>query len=121
VNPPPNNRTLWRLAASNNLTGLVVFPATTTNGLLDAGESSAVTDPQGRYVLRGLTEGETYTGRVAGHSDFALTGPTGGDTTATANSVGPTFTGVPFLNPAPPFLAPGRRPTRTATGPSCWG
>jgi hypothetical protein len=120
VSPPPGGGTLRRLAAPDNLTGPAVFAAN-DNGPPGAGEPSAVTDAQGRCVPRGLTGGETYTGRVAGHGGFAPAGPTGGDTTATADGVGPTFKGAPFLNPAPVFLAPGRRPTRTAIGPSCRG
>jgi hypothetical protein len=91
--------------------GLVVFADANGNGILDAGEPSAVTDAQGRYVLHGLTDGDTYTVRLVGRSDFAPTGPTQAVFTALRDQAAPTFTGVPFLNSAPIFLQVGALPT----------
>jgi hypothetical protein len=85
--------------------GMVVFADTNNNGILDAGEPSAVTDAQGHYVLHGLIEGQTYTIRLVGRSDFAPTGPTQIVVTALDGQAAPTFTGVPFLNSAPIFLS----------------
>jgi hypothetical protein len=93
--------------------GLVVFADANNNGILDAGELSAVTDAQGRYVLQGMTDGDTYTIRLAGRSDFALTGPTQVVVTALADQAGPTFTGVPFLNSAPIFVSMEATPSDT--------
>jgi len=85
--------------------GLTVFADLNDNGILDAGEASAVTDAQGRYVLEGLTSGQTYTVRLLPHSDFAPTGPTGVVATAAPDGAGPTFTGIPFLDTAPVFVS----------------
>jgi hypothetical protein len=82
--------------------GLVVFADINNNGILDDGNLSAVTDAQGHYVLSGLADGVTYTVRLLARSDFAPTGPTSGEATATTGGEGPTFTGVSFLNLAPP-------------------
>jgi hypothetical protein len=84
--------------------GLVVFADANGNGILDAGESSATTDAQGHYVLHGLTDGDTYTVKVGGRSDFAPTGTTQTVFTALRDEAAPTFTGVPFLNSAPIFI-----------------
>jgi hypothetical protein len=84
--------------------GLVVFADANGNGILDTGESSATTDAQGHYVLHGLIDGDTYTVRVGGRSDFAPTGPTQVVFTALRQEAAPTFTGVPFLNSAPIFI-----------------
>jgi hypothetical protein len=95
------------------IAGLVVFADADGNGILNGSEVSAVTDAQGRYVLQGLTEGQTYTVCLVVRSDFAATGPTQAVVMAQDGEAGPTFSGVPFFNSAPIFIQMAPTPSDT--------
>jgi hypothetical protein len=86
------------------------------NGVLDAGEPSAVTNPDGTFTLSNVPAG-TYTLSIVGQQGWDTSTPTGGSSTITLNA-GQTVTNVSFgetqlnVSPAP------RQPTFTSTPPT---
>jgi subtilisin family serine protease/subtilisin-like proprotein convertase family protein len=75
--------------------GATVYVDLNGDGLLDAGDPSAVTDRYGNFVLTGLAAG-TYTLRVSGPRAFSVLSPLGGGRTITVTA-GETSHGNDFL------------------------